>query len=70
MTQSVLSPRLLIFLLFVFLQAGLASGQTSQSRLVWVSRDGVEQLLATPPHVYAYRPSSNSALRAWTIWAC
>src|SRR5207245_5818040 len=52
MTQSVLSPRLLIFLLFVFLQAGLASGQTSQSRLVWVSRDGVEQLLATPPHVY------------------
>ncbi|PYU29218.1 MAG: hypothetical protein DMG31_18260 [Acidobacteria bacterium] len=52
MTQSVLSPRLLIFLLFVFLQAGLASGQTSQRRLVWVSRDGVEQLLATPPHVY------------------
>ncbi len=52
MTQSMLSPRLLIFLLFVFLQAGLASGQTSQSRLVWVSRDGVEQLLATPPHVY------------------
>jgi len=52
MTQSVLSPRLLIFLLFVFLQAGLASGQISQSRLVWLSRDGVEQLLATPPHVY------------------
>jgi Tol biopolymer transport system component len=52
MRQSVFSPKLLIFLLFVFLQAGLASGQTSQSRLMWVSRDGVEQPLAAPPHAY------------------
>lgn len=52
MTQSVLSPRLWIFLLLVFLHASLASAQTSQSTLVWVSRDGVEQPLAAPPHVY------------------
>jgi Tol biopolymer transport system component len=52
MTQSVLSPRLLIFLLCAFVQAGLASAQTSQSSLVWVSRDGLEQPLAAPSHVY------------------
>jgi eukaryotic-like serine/threonine-protein kinase len=52
MTPSALSTRIWTFLLLAFLPAGLASAQRSQSTLVWVSRAGVEQPLAAPPHVY------------------